>query len=71
MRNIEDPSANPIKSLNEKLKKQACNATESFTPSCLLRTDRDYWIAVKELNFSHYIGEATVFPMYTDYGNSM
>ena len=28
-----------------------------------------YWVAVKELKLSYYIGEAPLFTIYTHYGN--
>ena len=28
-----------------------------------------FWVAVRELNLSYYIGEALLFTMYTHYGN--
>ena len=28
-----------------------------------------YWVAVKELKFSYYIGETRLFTIYTHYGN--
>ena len=30
---------------------------------------RVYWVAVKELNSSYYIGETLLFTIYTHYGN--
>ena len=29
----------------------------------------NYWVAVKELNLSYYIGETLLFTIYTHYGN--
>ena len=28
-----------------------------------------FWVAVKELNLSYYIGETLLFTIYTHYGN--
>ena len=30
-----------------------------------------YWVAVKELKLSYYIGETRLFTLYTHYGNLM
>ena len=37
--------------------------------SCNLVWGIFYWVAVKELTFSYYIGETLLFTMYTHYGN--
>ena len=29
----------------------------------------EYWVAVKELKLSYYIGETLLFTIYTHYGN--
>ena len=31
--------------------------------------DTSYWVAVKELNLSYYIGETPLFTIYTHYDN--
>ena len=30
---------------------------------------QEYWVAVKELKLSYYIGETLLFTIYTHYGN--
>ena len=35
----------------------------------LLKAHAIYWVAVKELKVSYYIGETLVFTIYTHYGN--
>ena len=39
---------------------RACHAQN---PNC------NYWVAVKELRLSYYIGETLLFTIYTHYGN--
>ena len=36
---------------------------------CFVPEDRKYWVAVKELKLSYYIGETLLLTIYTHYGN--
>ena len=34
-----------------------------------METSDNYWVAVKKLKLSYYIGETLLFTIYTHYGN--
>ena len=42
---------------------------QDFRPSTVAEENCSFWVAVKELKLSYYIGETLLFTMYTHYGN--
>ena len=47
---------------------QVSDITDQGVPG-VVRSPRNYWVAVKELKSSYYIGETLLFTIYTHYGN--
>ena len=47
------------------------SAAQPIEKIASLRSCRYYWVAVKELNLSYYIGETLLFTIYTHCGNSI
>ena len=46
-----------------------CGLQCGGSSGCEERLHGDYWVAVKELKLSYYIGETLLFTIYAHYGN--
>ena len=58
-----------IKGDTRSLDNGSCEYTLSISKSILCLTSSFYWVAVKELSLSYYIGETLLFTINTHYGN--